>query len=359
MASKADALAKALDAFLAGHAAKISAETRAAILAAISDGNIALAASYLTAVTEALPWAQVRDAIRDMVVTAAAATAPIIKQAIVKAGLNSPANFVVSFDMLNPRTVGFIQQYEFNLIKQISEPTVEGIRSIIEAGMKAGRNPNAVARDVRQLVGLTKAQAKWVTNFRSELETFHQRTTGGGYNLGAKVARTPGGLQAYPIDPETGLPIDGIFERRLRDFRYDKTLQNAMTSGKPLSPEQIDKMVDAYARKLRAWRSRMIARTEAARANQMGAQLMWKQAADNGLFPANLVRRYWITAQDERVRLSHRPIPGMNPEGVGLDDMFNTPLGEKMAPPIAPNCRCGVIHRLLEPGMDPAEYAPQ
>jgi hypothetical protein len=55
-------------------------------------------------------------------------------------------------------------------------------------------------------------------------------TTGapaGGYNLGAKIDRVNGAQVFKPgVD---GTPKDGITERRLRDFRYDKQLLRSVT----------------------------------------------------------------------------------------------------------------------------------
>ena len=214
--------------------------------------------------------------------------------------------------------------------------------------MKAGENPRAVARDIKGVVGLTDRQAKAVMNFREELETFHERRTGGGYNLGAKIDRV-NGFQVLRPD-EDGSPMDGITERRLRDFRFDGQLRSAMESGKPLTEAQIDKMVEAYERKFLAYRARTIARTEALRTTNMGVQDAWRQAIEEQKVQEPQVRRQWIVARDERLCEVCSPIPSMNPKrGVKFGQPFATPKGPWTLPPIHPNCRCTVFVRQWEP----------
>ena len=228
------------------------------------------------------------------------------------------------------------------------------MRQTVTDGLVAGKNPRAVARDVKQTVGLTDRQAKAVLNFRRELETFHARKTAAGWNLGAKVSRAPGGSQTFAVDAD-GNPLDGVMERRLRDFRFDRTLANAMKTGKPLKPEQIDKMVEAYQRKYLQYRAQTIARTEALRSLNAGQRLAWTQAVEQGIVQGSLIRRRWVVAKDERTCPTCRPIPRMNEGeegfGIGVDEEFRTPAGPMRLPPAHPNCRCTVFVRVIEESM--------
>ena len=252
------------------------------------------------------------------------------------------------FNILNPKLINWIQKYELDLIKQISTGTKEAIRDHLLTGMTAGANPKAVARDIKQVVGLTSTQAKAVLNFRKELEAFHQKTSAGSWNLGKPIDRV-NGTQVLRPDAD-GNPKDGILSRRLRDFRYDKTLLKAMETGIPLKPEQIDKMVEAYARKYLAYRSRNIARTEALRTTNVGVADAWRQAIEDGKVQEQQVRRKWIVSRDERTCEICAPIPKMNPKlGVEMGKNFNTPKGGVSLPPIHPHCRCTVFIRMYEP----------
>jgi hypothetical protein len=252
------------------------------------------------------------------------------------------------FDTLNPKLVSWLQNYELNLIKQINTSTKEAIRDKLLTGMTAGTNPKQVATQIKQVVGLTPKMAKAVENFRSELETFHTKQSAGGWKLNGKIDSV-NGTQVFRPDKD-GNPKDGILNRRLRDFRYDKTLASAIETGKPLTPEQIDKMVSAYARKYLAYRSRNIARTEALRATNVGVTDAWRQAIEAGKVQEQQVRRRWIVSKDERTCLVCSPIPKMNPEkGVKMDTPFQTPDGAYMQPPIHPSCRCTTFIRMYEP----------
>jgi hypothetical protein len=253
-----------------------------------------------------------------------------------------------AFDRLNPRLIDWLKSYSFNLIRQINDGTKEAIREKLVAGMNQGDNPIKTAREVRGAIGLTRRQQLAVSNYRKELETFHQRRSGGGYNLGQPIDRV-NGRQVFRPD-EDGLPRDGITERRLRDFRYDGQLTRAVTTGKPLKPEQIDKMVAAYERKYLRHRSETIARTEALRATNYGVQDAWRQAIQTGKANETLVRRLWVIARDERRCEICSSIPGMNPKrGVQFGQPFATLKGPVMMPPIHPNCRCTISIRQWEP----------
>jgi len=252
-----------------------------------------------------------------------------------------------AFDQLNPRLITWLQTYSLDLIRQIDQTTKEGIRGALVNGMNLGQNPRDTARQVRAVIGLTDKQAKAVQNFRRELETFHNRRSAGGYGIGSTIDRVNGSQVLRP--DADGLPKDGITERRLRDFRYDGQLNRAMSTGKPLTPAQIDKMVDAYSRKYLKYRSQTIARTEAIRTTNFGVQDAWRQAIEKGKVPEHLVRRTWIVAHDERLCEICSPIPRLNKGGVKFGQPFQTPDGPQFLPPMHPNCRCTVYIRRFEP----------
>lgn len=312
----------------------------AALIRALESGNVAevLALLDLPGTLAAL------DRIKGVIVTGAT-NAGAMTAAAISMRLRGAA-FV--FDQLNPRLIDWLQTYNLGLIRQINETTKEGIREFLVAGMQSGQNPKAVAVQVKNIIGLTNRQARAVYNFRKELETFHLRNTAGLWNLGGKISRV-NGTQVLALGSD-GLPKDGIMSRRLRDFRFDRQLKAAMSGGKPLTQEQIDKMVAAYYRKYLAYRSRTIARTEAIRTNNMGIADAWRQAADKGIANTQLTRKLWIVARDERLCEVCGPIPRMNPErGVKVDAAFKTPDGPISLPPAHPNCRCTVFYRQWEP----------
>lgn len=309
------------------------------LINALESGDVGKVLGLLTLDKAADAFAALQPAVQTGVYSAGAYAATQIVQA-------SGATF--SFGQLNPRLISWLQAYSFNLIQQINDQTREAVRQYLVQGMTAGKNPKDVAREVKQIIGLTEKQAKAVQNYRKELETFHLKRTAGSYGLGNKVNRV-NTTQVTILDGD-GLNTDGINARRLRDFRYDGQLKTAMTSGKPLKAEQIDKMVAAYQRKFLAYRSRTIARTEALRTTNMGIQDGWRQAIEAGKVPEDLVRKQFIVARDERLCEVCSPVPKLNPkQGVKIGAPFNTPKGPYNLPPLHPNCRCTVFMRLFEP----------
>lgn len=257
---------------------------------------------------------------------AAAGLAPIVATAtdqVVAAGRAAVAASLtgheVTFAITNPRTVAYLQASEFRLIRELTDTLRGAVAHVVRTGVEQGRNPLDVARDVRDVgLTLTERQASYVLNYRRQLET--------------------GSLDALA--------------RELRDRRFDRAVQRAAESGKPLSAEQIDKMVERYRQRWIKHRAQTIARTESLRAVNAGNRLAWKQAVDAGTVAEDEVVRKWIFTHDSRTRDAHRAIPGMNAEGVGLDEPFKTPDGPMMEPgdPSAParatiNCRCTTIIR--------------
>lgn len=298
-----------------------------------------LASGNLNAVLQALniPGGPISDSLQEAAYEGGKMVADQLK----------PTGIEWHFNRLNPVLIDWLQNYTLSLIREITTTTKEAVRAQLIEGMRAGINPRSQARTIKDTIGLTTRQANAVLNFRKELEGFHVKRNAGGYNLGAKIDRV-NGAQVFKPDA-SGDPKDGIVERRLRDFRYDGQLQRAVTSGKPLKPEQIDKMVAAYARKYRKFRAETIARTESMRALNMGTQEGWRQAVQAGKVDELLVRRFWKVASDERTCEICEPIPDLNAKGVMLAGPFATPEGPTFLPPMHPNCRCHIFIRMLEP----------
>lgn len=334
MAAKLEpSLSKAILGALQAQAAAVDLD---AIAEALKSGDV----NKVMALLQMPPAEGVTNALQDAVWSAGGVAAKTINDRI--------AGAAFQFNRLNPRLIDWLQTYSLGLIRQIDETTREGVREVLISGMRAGQNPRDQARSIKPVIGLTARQAKAVDNFKKELESFHLRGGAAGWNLGGKISRAPGGAQTYALDAD-GNVKDGILERRLRDFRFDGTLKNAMATGKPLTEAQIDKMVAAYSRKYLQFRAQTIARTEALRTTNFGIQDAWRQAIDEFKVPEQLVRRQWIVARDERLCEICGPIPAMNPKrGVKFGQPFNTPQGPMTLPPAHPNCRCTVWIRRFE-----------
>jgi hypothetical protein len=212
------------------------------------------------------------------------------------------------FDAINPHTVQSVRTYGFNLIRQVSDDTRDGIRAIVANAMEFGGHPSEQARQIRSLIGLTENQADAVANFRRLLE-----------------ARDPEALT-----------------RGLRDRRFDSTLLRVLGDEgvDDLSAEQIDRMVERYASRMLDFRANTIARTETISAARIGTQNAWVQATENGLLDRADVRQGWMVTPDDRLCIYCAAVPALNPDGVRLGEQFITPLGPVDGPTLHPQCRC-------------------
>jgi hypothetical protein len=309
----------------------------AALIRALKAGNISEVIGILAALDTGAAQAKLATSVQNAVWGGGAIAATQINAQL--------KGVTFAFDKLNPRLVSFLQTYTLRLIREIHDTTKEAVRGSLIAGMTAGDAPAAAtARAIKEGIGLTKRQQAAVNAYRKELETFHERSSAKGWKLGGKTDQA-NGHQAFREGPD-GKPLDGVMERRLRDFRYDKTMIKAMESGKPIPPEKIDKMVAAYRRKYLRFRSMTIARTESLRATNYGVQDAWRQAIEGQKVCEGLVRRKWKVGADERLCSVCAPIPGLNPaKGVKFGESFATPNGPTFLPPIHPNCRCTVFIR--------------
>lgn len=335
-AAQAPELQAAIEAMLSEQQSGVDLK---ALIEALKSGSVARVVEVLSAAIDATADAGVQQALLDGAAAAGAATAATIARL---------TRVEFRFGVLNPNLITWLQGYSLDMIRQVNAATREAIREAAIAGMRAGENPVDTARAIKQVVGLTTRQQRAVANYRKELETFHQRRSAAGWNLGGKIDRV-NGRQVFRPDQD-GSPLDGIDQRRLRDFRFDGRLMAAMESGKPIPPAKIDEMVGAYARKYLRHRSETIARTEAMRTTNMGVHTAWKQAIESGKADEALVRRLWIVAKDERLCPQCAPVPGLNPKrGVKMGEAFKTPDGHVFLPPLHPSCRCTVSIRLWEP----------
>lgn len=238
--------------------------------------------------------------------------------------------FVVRFNVRNPRAEAWLRDHSSHLVTRIADEQRTVVRHHLVSGMEAGRNPRSVALDVvgrinkttrrREggVVGLSLPQEEAVRRARNELAS--------------------GDFAEY-------------LRRARRDKRFDRSIAKAIKDGKPLTGEQITKIVNRYSDSLLKLRGETIARTEALASLHAAQYEALRQLVDTGKVTASQIRRVWDSAGDLRVRTSHRLADG---QSVGLDDDFVMPSGVRMRYPGDPrggpaevvNCRCHVKVRI-------------
>lgn len=228
---------------------------------------------------------------------------------------------VFRFDVRNSRAEAYLRDKSSELITRIGDDTRVNIRSVLTAGMEAGRNPRNVALDiigridpvtkqrVGGIVGLTRQQEKWARNVRDKLNDTRDY-----------LARE---ALAHPTAKPTP-DSHPYFGYEMRDKRFDRTVAAAIRDGKALPVDVVEKLVLRYKDNALKLRGEMIARTEALQSLNAAEYEAIKQAVASGAANASAVRREWDSAGDNRVRYTHKK---MNGQRVGLDEPFESPSG--------------------------------
>ena len=90
------------------------------------------------------------------------------------------------------------------------------------------------------------------------------------------------------------------------------------------------------------YRADMIAANETIKASSAGQDELWRQAVAEGYLDKGRTREIWIPTPDEKTCSICLAIPRMNPDGVPLGGMFQSPVGPVRRPgdPHV-RCRCG------------------
>lgn len=287
--------------------------TQKKVAETLVSGGIEAVMQLIAPETPIIIGKQIRDELDDAIIESGRASIAVLpKGAVLEEGFR--------FASTNPRTAAFINQYELNLISEVSNETLAAVRQGLADDIITGRNPIDTAREFRKNIGLTQSQERAVRNYRKYLET--------------------GDNQAL--------------HRKLRDRRFDRTIRSAQANDRPLSKRQIDKFTDRYRQKTIKYRAEVIGRTESLRATSIGNQEAIDQMVAEGAVDPD-TRKFWSPSRDERVRAWHLRIPELNPDGVPLTGTFVTPLGPMRYPRdpagSAKNtiqCRCGVLYRVVK-----------
>lgn len=209
----------------------------------------------------------------------------------------------LSFNLMNPETVSFLESYTFPLIQQLSSNTKDALRDVLVDSFQTGGHPLEQARRIKNFIGLTSNQSKAVLNYERSLS-----------------------------NSDT---LSQSLRRSLRDGRFDPSVRRAIRTNRGLSADQIDKMTTRYRERYLKYRAETIARTESLRASNKGQRALWKQAQSQNLLGSNVKRRLIVSGDASTCEIC----ASMDGEVVGLDEPFSD---GSMDPPLHVDCRCGV-----------------
>ena len=247
----------------------------------------------------------------DLLAQAARVLARVNTQTQIKAAraIGRSAQNAIAYDEENTRAVRAMQRREDRFERDFTREQAQNVKRILADGISRGENPRAIARDIRNGLGLTPYQSRIVSNYRRALEE---------------------GNAANAL------------RRALRDRRKDSKIARG-----ELTESEIDDLVRGYRESWVDHRAEMFARRESHRSVHEGAEDLWKQATDSGDVAKQDLIREWISTSDTRTRDHHRSMDGQRRKlgvafrsGLGNDLMFP---GDPAAPSEeVEGCRCTV-----------------
>jgi hypothetical protein len=230
----------------------------------------------------------------------------------------------VSFGTLNPEVIESIRALDLKMARTLKADVHDAVREVAEEGLRLGINPRQMARDMRQSVGLTGKQVEWVNNFRSELENNSKAALN--RSLGRGFFKKPDGSMGFREAHAGGA---GLGKRDMA------TLRRTLGTDQKLSTAQIDRMVEAYRKRLTAWHAESIARTATLDSLKNANRQATKQAVKDGILDANRMMKQRVSAGDSRVREGHVAIDGQRRR---MDERYSN--GEMVSGDLSYACRC-------------------
>lgn len=204
---------------------------------------------------------------------------PILTSAALESGLEVSAE--LGFTLKNERAIQWARDHAARLVTNVTSETRQALRDIIVRAQREGLNIREQSKLIRDVVGLTRRDA-------------------------LRVDRVIAGM------------VEDDVSRRLIDSRREQ-------------------LTDQLLRR----RAENIARTETIRASNMGTQLGWRQAQDEGLLPQN-ARKVWIATEDSRTCPICFDLDGKVVEVVGGQFNDEVQVTTHRTPPAHPSCRCSV-----------------
>jgi hypothetical protein len=201
------------------------------------------------------------------------------------------AEVEMAFDSTSPRAIEWAEREAGALVVEVSAETRRAISALVSRGLSEGIPPRALARELRELIGLHQRYADAVLHLKDRMR-----------------AAKPGDL-VMAGRTKIRIPPSGATE------------------------ELIAKRAAQYASRLLNQRALTIARHKTIHAANEGQREMWRQAIDQRQLPDD-VRRVWIDSGDDRVRPEHQE---RNGETTGINEPWpwGTEPGEEVG------CRCG------------------
>lgn len=240
------------------------------------------------------------------------------------------------FDMRNTVVEQDLRQQSSAFVTRLVDEARDNVRATLQRGMVAGDNPRQTALNIigrvnpftgkREggIIGLSSNQEKWVANTKRYLQQLDNK----------------------------------YFSLKLRDKRFDRPVRKSIEIGKPLTSQEIDKLLTSYKSRALKYRGESIARTETIQSLNRGAAAAYTQAISEGVFVRQQVEKEWDDVGDGRTRHTHKAMGSKygKEKGIDLEEAFVSPSGSRLLFPgdaslgAAANeiimCRCKVRYRV-------------
>lgn len=193
--------------------------------------------------------------------------------------LPKQARSTVGFDILNPRVVDAIRTLDSRVINTLKDDVRDAVRAYVENGIRDGKHPRTIARDLRSVIGMSPTQAENMAKY----------------------------------------------EAKLRGLK------------RPLAESAIDRKLASYQRRAVAINAETNARTATVDSLKLGQHMSWDDAIAKGVVRRDELFMRWVTVGDDRVRDEH---VAMNGEEIPYGMTFSN--GETIPGESTYNCRCVV-----------------
>jgi len=227
-----------------------------------------------------------------------------------------------AFDVLNPRVIDAVRRLDTRAIEGLKAEVRESVRQAAREGLEAGKNPRVVANRIGDAIGLPPNYERAVARFRSELESGDRAALR--RVLGRGTIRTPDGTEITRSGHAGG---KGLGTR-------DLAMLDRMLGDKPLTPKQVERMTEAYRKRLLALNTEAHARSIALDSQRLAQRNSWQSAIDRGIVDVSRLQRTRVEVMDTRTRPSHRLLHG---ETVGFNQPYSN--GEMVAGESEYGCR--------------------
>lgn len=186
------------------------------------------------------------------------------------------AHVGIAFDPTNPAAAAVMRANKLEFVTAMTDSQKVATRQALANALDTGRGLAGAARDFRDSIGLAQNQVQAVANYRRLLQANSSEA----------------------------------LDRVLRDRRFDPSVERAIETGEPLSPEKIDTMVERYRMRQLAHRAETIARTESVKNLSEAQEAAFSQTMQRAKIDPERVTQHWHSTEDERTRDSHRPMNG-------------------------------------------------